>query len=110
VELHEMELAEVDERQGAARGTLAGERASLDERAAAVIARRAERARAVSAGALTKYERLRKRGQRQPLVKLHDTSCGNCHVAVPMSRRLDLMAGRALEVCEGCGVLLYASM
>lgn len=108
VELHEMALAEVDEQQGQRRAELTAKRESIDAAARDTKARRDERARTVSGGALNKYERLRRRGQREPLVKLRDGSCGNCHVAVPLSRRYDIASGRLFDACEGCGVLLYA--
>ncbi|HEU4565184.1 MAG TPA: hypothetical protein VFS05_11065 [Gemmatimonadaceae bacterium] len=107
-ELHEMELAELDARQGAERAAIGEERSALAEQASAVHARRAQSAHRVSAGALGKYERLRKRGERTPLFKLHETSCGRCHVAIPLQRRHAILSGRTLEVCEACGVLLYA--
>lgn len=38
-----------------------------------------------------------------------DGVCGHCYTAVPKQRQVDIRAGRSLAVCEGCGVILYAS-
>jgi len=38
-----------------------------------------------------------------------DGVCGHCYTAVPKQRQADIRAGRSLAVCEGCGVILYAS-
>ena len=38
-----------------------------------------------------------------------DGVCGHCYTSVPLQRRADIRAGRDLAVCEGCGVILYAS-
>ena len=38
-----------------------------------------------------------------------DGACGNCFTAIPKQRQSDIRAGRELAVCEGCGVILYAS-
>jgi len=38
-----------------------------------------------------------------------DGVCGHCFTAIPKQRQADIRAGRSLAVCEGCGVILYAS-
>jgi hypothetical protein len=108
-ELHEMELAEVDERQKTDREALAAERASLDDEVAVSRARRTDRARVVSRSLLNRYDRLRTRGHIAVLVPLEGSSCTSCRTAVPMQVRNEILAGRRVETCEGCGVLLYAS-
>jgi predicted nucleic acid-binding Zn-ribbon protein len=56
---------------------------------------------------LGKYDRIRGKRQRA-LYALRGGSCGNCDTAVPLQRR-NMMAGSGqIEVCEACGVLLYA--
>jgi hypothetical protein len=108
-ELHEMELAEVDERRKADREALAAEREKLGEEVEMARARRADRASVVARQLLTRYDRLRTRGHAAVLVRLEGSSCGNCRTAVPMQRRNEILAGRRIEACEGCGVLLYAT-
>lgn len=43
------------------------------------------------------------------LATLVEGVCGHCFTAVPKQRQADIRAGRSLAVCEGCGVILYAS-
>ena len=109
VELHEMELADVDERQRTLRDGVAQQRRAAEEALAAARAKREASAARVSRSALTKYERIRARGRARAIVPLVNGSCGNCHTAVPTQRRSAILSGRSIEACEGCGVLLYAA-
>jgi predicted nucleic acid-binding Zn-ribbon protein len=43
------------------------------------------------------------------LYPLRGQACGRCDTAIPMQRRNAIAAGRAIDVCEACGVLLYAA-
>ena len=108
-ELHEMELAEVDARRKEDREALAAERATLASDTAQARARRNAQAADVPRQLLSRYDRLRTRGHASVLVKLEGMSCGNCRTAIPMQRRNEIFAGRRIEACEGCGVLLYAT-
>lgn len=109
VELHEMELADMDERRKADREALAAERAQLAGEVNEARARRDGKAADVPRQLLTRYDRLRTRGHAAVLVRLEGTSCGNCRTAIPMQRRNEILSGRRIEACEGCGVLLYAT-
>jgi len=82
-------------------------RAALQSQLDDVQKDRNGRAVAVSRPMLGKYDRIR--GKRaQALYALRGGSCGNCDTSVPLQRR-NLMAGTGqIEVCEACGVLLYA--
>ena len=108
-ELHEMELAEVDERQRGEREVLDADRAALAGELTTARERRSESASSIPRPLLTRYDRLRTRGHASVLVRLDGFSCGNCRTAVPMQRRNEILAGRKIEACEGCGVLLYAT-
>jgi predicted nucleic acid-binding Zn-ribbon protein len=108
-ELHELELAEADDRRTSDREALAADRARLGDELEVARARRADRASVVARQLLNRYDRLRTRGHAAVLVRLEGTSCGNCRTAVPMQRRNEILAGRRIEACEGCGVLLYAT-
>lgn len=108
-ELHELELAEIDEQRKGDREALAAERAQLRAEYEKVRAVRDERARMLPRQMLTRYDRLRARGHAHVLVRLDGTSCGNCRTAIPMQRRNEILSGRRVEACEGCGVLLYAT-
>ena len=108
-ELHEMELAEVDERQRGEREVLDADRAALAGELTTAREQRSESAGGIPRPLLTRYDRLRTRGHASVLVRLDGFSCGNCRTAVPMQRRNEILAGRKIEACEGCGVLLYAT-
>jgi predicted nucleic acid-binding Zn-ribbon protein len=105
----EAELATADEQQRAARDEIDAERHALAEEVRAARAKREDTARRVSRGALAKYERIR--GSKRPiaLYPLRGMSCGHCNTAIPLQRRNAMAGGGAIELCEACGVLLYAS-
>src|SRR6266516_2530339 len=100
-------LAALEEEQQAARPEIEAKRSALQAQLDAAKRDRDGRAVAVSRPMLGKYDRLR--GKRtQALYALRGGSCGNCDTAVPLQRR-NIMAGSGqIEVCEACGVLLYA--
>jgi uncharacterized protein len=100
-------LAALEEEQKAARPEIEAKRASLRSELEAAKRDRDGRAGSVPRPMLGKYDRIR--GKRtQALYALRGGSCGNCDTAVPLQRR-NIMAGSGqIEVCEACGVLLYA--
>ena len=100
-------LQDVEEAQKAARPEIEEKRAELQAQLDDAKRDRNGRAGSVSRPMLGKYDRIR--GKRnQALYALRGGSCGNCDTAVPLQRR-NIMAGTGqIEVCEACGVLLYA--
>jgi hypothetical protein len=100
-------LASVEQEQAETRPEIESKRAILQTQLDAAKKDRNGRAGAVSRPMLGKYDRIR--GKRvQALYALRGGSCGNCDTSVPLQRR-NLMAGTGqIEVCEACGVLLYA--
>lgn len=109
VGLNELEIAEIETKQQEERATIAAVRAEVEKELAAGIAKRTGTAGGVSKSMLSKYERLRERGQSVPLFALRGQACGRCNTAIPLQRRNGIAGGKAIEVCEGCGVLLYAT-
>jgi predicted nucleic acid-binding Zn-ribbon protein len=108
-ELHSLELEELEERQDEERGALDRQRAELEEELAQARARRESSASRVSRQMLAMYERIRGREKSHALYPLRGAACGRCNTAIPLQRRNVIAAGRSIEVCEGCGVLLYAA-
>ena len=100
-------LTDVEEEQKATRPEIETKRSELQAQLDDALRERAGRAGAVSRPMLGKYDRIR--GKRdQALYALRGGSCGHCDTAVPLQRR-NMMAGTGqIEVCEACGVLLYA--
>ncbi len=101
------ELGEVDERQSAERADIARQRAELEEELEAARRKRDASAARVPRSILSKYERIRGREKSFALYQLRGAACGRCNTAIPLQRRNVMAAGRTIEVCEGCGVLLY---
>ncbi|HEX9218994.1 MAG TPA: hypothetical protein VF858_00770 [Gemmatimonadaceae bacterium] len=100
-------LVALEEEQQAARPEIEAKRSALQAQLDEARRDRDGRAGSVSRPMLGKYDRIR--GKRtQALYALRGGSCGNCDTAVPLQRR-NIMAGSGqIEVCEACGVLLYA--
>lgn len=106
---HEGALAEVEERQQEQRAALAEERATLEAELAERRARRDAEAAGVPRSLLSRYERIRDRRGGEAVFPLRGLACSSCDTAIPLQRRNLMMDGNAIEVCEGCGVLLYAA-
>jgi predicted nucleic acid-binding Zn-ribbon protein len=104
---HREVLAQVSTDQGGARTELEAQRAAIDAELATARARRQLSASAVSAGLLSKYERIAARRKAEALIELRDFCCRACDTAIPLQRRPVMAAGNVIEPCEGCGVLLY---
>jgi predicted nucleic acid-binding Zn-ribbon protein len=111
VESQERALAVLDEEQRAAREALAADRASIEGEIAAARAQRDGTAARVSRGLLGRYDRIRQRrkGHGDAVYALRGPSCGNCDTAIPLQRRTMMLRTGAIEPCEACGVLLYAT-
>jgi len=100
-------LASLEEQQKAARPEIEARRSELKVQLDAAKRDRDGRAVSVSRPMLGKYDRIR--GKRtQALYALRGGSCGNCDTAVPLQRRNIMSVSGQIEVCEACGVLLYA--
>ena len=104
----ESALTEVENRQSTTRSELDTERKSIEGEIAKAQAKREEKAKAVPRPMLTKYDRVRLRKRTESVFPLRGASCSACDTAIPTQRRASMAATGALEMCEGCGVLLYA--
>lgn len=100
-------LTAVEREQESTRPEIESQRAALDAELGEARKERQTRAAVVPKPILGKYDRIR--GKRpKALYTLRGGSCGNCDTAIPLQRR-NMMAGTGhIEVCEACGVLLYA--
>ena len=100
-------LETLAEEQKAARPEIEAKRSELQSQLDAAKRDRNGRAVSVSRPMLGKYDRIR--GKRtQALYSLRGGSCGNCDTAVPLQRRNLMSVTGQIEVCDACGVLLYA--
>jgi predicted nucleic acid-binding Zn-ribbon protein len=108
IKRQESELEALDQSQAEARATVEEERKQVAEELAAAVSVRNERAAAVEAAVLQKYYRIRTRRRSQAVFVLESGACTCCDTAVPVQRRLAMASTGAIEVCEDCGVLMYA--
>lgn len=102
---------EVDATRGAqagARETLAADRRAIETALAAARSTRNGSAARVSRSLLSRYDKIQRRERAVALFALRGPSCGHCDTIIPMQRRNVMVGSGAPEVCEGCGVLLYA--
>lgn len=89
------------------REALDAEQQAIESQLAEARAQRAASSQHVSASLLSKYERIYRNRRRQVVFALRNYSCGACDTAIPLQRRPAMHQRRQIEVCEGCGVLLY---
>jgi predicted nucleic acid-binding Zn-ribbon protein len=101
-------LVDVEHRQSDARSALDAERAEIESQIAQARAKREAKAKAVPRGLLAKYDKVRTRRRAETVFPLRGPSCSACDTAIPTQRRAAMAATGALEMCEGCGALLYA--
>lgn len=104
----ELALAEMEGSQEAERSAIAGERRAIEEDLRHARMKRDGVAKRVSSGALSRYDKVRRRRRSEAIFPLAGGACGNCDTALPVQRRNEMARTGAIEMCEGCGVLLYA--
>ena len=104
----EKQLVELETRQADARGTLDADRVAIESELGAAHSKRVESARVVPRPMLAKYDKVRGRRRAETVFPLRGPSCSACDTAIPTQRRAAMAASGSLEMCEGCGALLYA--
>lgn len=104
----ETALADVEHRQADTRAALDTERSEIEAEIAQARAKRDQTARAVPKPMLAKYDKVRSRRRAETLFPLRGPSCSACDTAIPTQRRAVMAASGTIEMCEGCGALLYA--
>ena len=104
----ETALADVEHRQADTRAALDTERAEIEAEIAQARSKRDETAHAVPKPMLAKYDKVRSRRRAETLFPLRGPSCSACDTAIPTQRRAVMAASGTIEMCEGCGALLYA--
>src|SRR4029079_11978600 len=104
----ERAVLEMEQAQQTARASLDADQKEIDAKLAERRAQREQHARAVPRNLLARYDRIRSRKREHAIFPLRNHSCGNCDTAPPPARRSAMAGSGVTEVCEGCGVLLYA--
>lgn len=104
----EAELQLLDEEQAAARQALDVERQGLSATLEAARTKRDAKAAGLNGMLRARYDKIRQRRRAQSLFALEAGACGACDTAIPVHRRQAMTASGSVEVCEACGVLIYA--
>lgn len=93
----------------------ADERRTLDEEAARIgaqldvsRAQRNDQATTIGRTLLSRYDRIRARRKGHAVFPLAGGACACCDTAIPMHRRNAMSTSGGIDVCEACGVLLFA--
>lgn len=109
VQERERLASDLETAQAQARESLAVDRAELEEQIETLRAQRQQKSTKVPRTLLSKYERIRSRKRIHAVFPLRGQSCGNCDTMIPLQRRSIMSGTGATEICEGCGVMLYAT-
>ncbi len=107
-EAHRAAAETLEVEQATARGEIAAGQEKLNAALRDLVGVRNGKASGVSAGLLSRYERIAIRRKSNGLFAIRGLTCGACDTAIPLQRRNALMVAGLIDVCEACGVLLYA--
>lgn len=105
----EQHVAQLEQAQSEARASLSDDQAKIESELGTIRGIRDRKTKAVPRSLISTYERIRSRKRVHavfPLVR--GQSCGNCDTMLPMQRRSGMAGSGKTEICEGCGVMLYA--
>lgn len=102
-------VKDIERLQQETRASLDADRTKLEQELGEVRADRDRKAQRVPRSLLQRYDRIRSRRRTTAVFPLRGPSCAHCDTAIPVQRRSTMAATGTTEVCEGCGVLLYAA-
>ena len=105
----EQGLSDTERAQQEARTTLDADRAVIESELQAARRERDQKAGKVPRSLLQKYDRIRSKRRSTAVFPLRGKSCAHCDTAIPVQRHSTMMSSGDTELCEGCGVLLYAA-
>jgi uncharacterized protein len=101
--------AELEEAQTKARESLSADQAAIEQELADARRKRENKSKSVPRSLLARYDRIRSRKRVHAVYPLRGDSCGNCDTMLPLQRRSIMSNTGSTEICEGCGVMLYAT-
>lgn len=101
-------VAELETAQAQAHESLSADQAKLENDLGRARAERTTKAQQVPRTLLSQYDRMRSRRRARVIYPLNGDSCGNCDTMIPMQRRSAMTGSSRTEMCEGCGMMLYA--
>jgi predicted nucleic acid-binding Zn-ribbon protein len=109
VEERERIASELEAAQAQARESLAADQQAIEVKLVKARQERQDKANTVPRSLLSRYERIRSRKRVHAVFPLRGNSCGHCDTMIPLQRRSMMSGSGATEICEGCGVMLYAA-
>lgn len=109
VEQHEAGLQELEAKQQEERQAIAETQSEIERELKERRVARSASAGKVERPLLQKYDRIWAARQDGAIFALRGPSCGRCDTSVPLQRRNVMAARGSIEVCESCGVLMYAA-
>lgn len=109
VDERERLASELETAQALARDSLAVDQSDLEAQLAAARRDRDAKASNVPRSLLSRYDRIRSRKRVHAVFPLRNNSCGHCDTMLPLQRRSLMLNTGSTEICEGCGVMLYAA-
>ena len=98
----------VESEQTDARGQIEEEKQAIAAEIEVASAERDVRAKIVGKGVLMKYDRIRVKKRPRAVFPLNGGACSACDTSIPVQRRYTMQNTGSIELCEACGVLLYA--
>jgi predicted nucleic acid-binding Zn-ribbon protein len=101
--------ADLEQAQTEARSSLSVDQEKIEAELQTIRDIRENKAKGVPRNLLSQYERIRSRKRVYAVFPLRGMSCGNCDTNIPMQRRSVMTGSAKTEICEGCGVMLYAT-
>lgn len=99
----------VESEQTDARAAIENEKQAIAGEIAVASAEREIRAKVVAKPILMKYDRIRVKKRPRAVFPLNGGACSACDTSIPVQRRYTMQNTGSIELCEGCGVLLYAA-
>jgi uncharacterized protein len=102
-------VEEIGRVQQETRAALETDRIALEKELADVRSSREEKASKVPRVLMQRYDRIRQRRRSTAVFALRGHSCAHCDTVIPVQRRSTMVGTGSTELCEGCGVLLYAA-
>ncbi len=101
-------MAEIEASQESERSAIAGERHTIEADLRHARMKREGSAKRVSQPLLGRYEKVRRRRRGQSVFALVSGACGSCDTTLPVQRRHEMARTGTIEMCEACGVMIYA--
>lgn len=105
----ERAAARIEQQREELRASMGADTRMIEEQLSQARADREARAKQVPRALLQKYDRIWSRKHVEAVVPLRGSSCSHCDTMLPLQRRSALHGSGQTELCEGCGLLLYAA-